>query len=142
MTNHVINTDTLLGPITALDVTQSIVGVDVTNTQAPWEILAEYFLVRDKDKVGTATATNHMYYLQVGREFRGTVTPYARHEQMSLDENDPYMTVLGAADQRIETAGVRVRVGEQSVLKFEGRFITDNGIDSHQEYGAQWAFAF
>jgi hypothetical protein len=61
---------------------------------------------------------------------------------VSLDENDPYLNVLGAADKRTNTVGVRVRLGEQSVLKFEGRFVTDNGIDSHQEYGAQWAFAF
>ncbi|HET8759935.1 MAG TPA: hypothetical protein VFN94_02635 [Nitrospiria bacterium] len=142
MTNHVINSTPLVGPPTDIDVTQTIVGADVTHTQGPWELLAEYFLLRDKDKVGADTATNHMYYLQVGREFRGTVTPYARHEQMSFDENDPYLNVLGAADKRTNTMGVRVRLGEQSVLKFEGRFITDNGIDSHQEYGAQWAFAF
>ncbi|MFZ5877111.1 MAG: hypothetical protein ACOYXU_11980 [Nitrospirota bacterium] len=141
-TNHVINTDSLPGPPLTLDVTQTIVGIDITQTQAPWELLAEYFLLRDHDKVGAETATNHLYYIQVGREFRELVTPYARHEQMSLDENDPYLNALGAIDERIETVGVRVRIGEQSALKFEGRFITDNGLDSHQEYGAQWAFAF
>lgn len=142
LTNHVMNTDSLPGPPLTLDVTQTIVGADVTHTQGPWELLAEYFLLRDQDKVGAETATNHLYYLQVGRELRETVTPYARHEQMSLDERDAYLATFGAGDQRTETVGVRIRVGEQSVLKFEGRFITDDGIDSHQEYGAQWAFAF
>jgi hypothetical protein len=142
VTNHVVNTDSLPGPPLVLDVTQTIVGVDLTHAEGPWELLAEYFLLRDTDKIGEDTATNHMYYLQVAREFRGTVTPYARYEQTSLEEDDPYLNVLGAGDQRMETVGVRVRVGEQSALKFEGRFVNTNGIDSHQEYAAQWAFAF
>jgi hypothetical protein len=126
----------------ALDVTQTILGADLTFLGAPWELITEYFLVRDKDELGTTTATNHLYYVQLSRQFAERVTPYARHEQMSLDEADPYMSGLGAIDKRIETAGVRFRVGGQSVIKFEGRFITDDGLDSHQEYGAQWAFTF
>jgi hypothetical protein len=129
-------------PVPAIDVTQTILGVDLTFLDGPTEILAEYFLVRDKDELGTTTAKNHMYYLQIGREFADRVMPYARHEQMSLDEADPYLSELNAIDKRIETVGIRVRVGDQSALKFEGRFITDDGSDSHQEYGAQWAFAF
>ncbi len=125
-----------------LDVTQTILGADVTFLNGTYEFIAEYFLVRDKDAVGTTTTDNHLYYVQLGREFADRATPYVRHEQMSLDETDPYMDALSAIDKRIETAGVRVRVGDQSVLKFEGRFITDDGSDSHQEYGAQWAFAF
>ncbi|MFZ5864043.1 MAG: hypothetical protein ACOYXR_14550 [Nitrospirota bacterium] len=128
-------------PLT-LDVTQTILGADAVYLNGSIELIAEYFLVRDKNKLGTDTTNNHLYYVQLGREFDGRVTPYVRHEQMSLDESDPYMDALSAIDNRTETAGVRVRVGDQSVLKFEGRFITDNGSDSHQEYGAQWAFAF
>lgn len=138
-TSRVLDERTL---IPAIDVTQTILGADLTFLGAPWEFITEYFLVRDKDKLGTTTATNHLYYVQLGREFAERVTPYARHEQMSLDEADPYMSGLGAIDKRIETAGVRFRVGGQSVVKIEGRFITDDGLDSHQEYGAQWAFTF
>jgi hypothetical protein len=141
VTSHVVNTASL-SPTLILDVTQTIIGVDLTHTEGPWELLAEYFLLRDEDKIGAETATNHFYYLQVAREFRGTVTPYARHEQMSLDESDPYLAALGAADNRTNTVGVRIRVGDQSALKFEGRFVTDDGVDSHQEYAAQWAFTF
>lgn len=129
-------------PTLTLDVTQTMLGADVTLVNGSYEVLAEYFLVRNKNELGTATTSNHLYYIQLGREFDGFVTPYVRHEQMSLDETDPYMNALSAIDKRIETAGVRVRVGDQSVLKFEGRFITDDGSESHQEYGAQWAFAF
>ncbi len=131
-------------PALTLDVTQTIVGADISHAEGLWEILAEYFLVRDKDKIGANTATSHFYYVQVGREIGGRIMPYVRHEQGSLDEaaNDPYMLALGAADHRIETVGVRTRLGDYSVLKVEGRFINDDGLDSHQEYGAQWAFAF
>jgi hypothetical protein len=145
--SRVVNKGPLIAPpapAPSLDVTQTIVGADISHTEGPLEILAEYFMVRDKDKVGANTATNHFYYVQVSREIGGRVAPYARHEQGSLDEgaNDPYMLALGVADQRIETIGVRTRIGNQSVLKLEGRFVNDDGLDSHQEYGAQWAFAF
>jgi len=36
----------------------------------------------------------------------------------------------------------RIRLGEPSVLKFEGRFVDANGTSHHQEYAAQWAFTF
>jgi hypothetical protein len=145
--SRVVNKDPLVVPPTpalGLEVTQTIVGADITHTEGPWEILAEYFMVRDQDESDSDTATHHFSYVQIGREFAGLVTPYARHEQMSIDEAaaDPYMLTLGAIDQRIETVGVRTRLGDHSVLKVEGRFITDDGLDSHQEYGAQWAFAF
>lgn len=144
--SHVVNKGPLVAPTPALslDVTQTIVGADIGHTNGPLEILAEYFMVRDKDNVGATTATNHFFYVQVGREIGGRVMPYARYERGSLDEaaNDPYMLALGAVDQTIETIGVRTRLGEQSVLKLEGRFVNDDGLDSHQEYGAQWAFAF
>jgi hypothetical protein len=70
------------------------------------------------------------------------LTPYGRHEQMSLDERDSYVMALGSADTRLETLGVRVRVGEQSVVKLEGRFVETDGTNHHQEYAAQWAFTF
>lgn len=143
---RVTNKDSLPLPATplALDVTQTILGADLTRIGGPWEVLAEYFVVRDKDTVGAATATNHFTYVQLSREFRDWATPYARYEQLSIDEaaGDPYLLALNVVDKRIETAGVRFRVGDQSVVKFEGRFITDNGLDSHQEYAAQWAFSF
>ncbi len=142
--SHIINTNVLVTPTPALtiDVDQTILTADLTNAQGPWEVLADYYVVRNRDKLTGDTSTNHLYYLQVARELAGLVTPYARHEQLSLDESDSYWSPFGLADKRIETVGARVRVGDQSVLKFEGRFITDDGNDSHQEYGAQWAFAF
>jgi hypothetical protein len=145
--SEVVNKGLLVSPPAPapdLEVTQTIVGADISHTEGPLEILAEYFLVKDKDKIAANTATNHFYYVQVGREFGGRVMPYARHEQGSIEEgaNDSYMLALSSADRRIDTVGVRTRLGDQSVLKLEGRFVNDDGSDSHQEYGAQWAFAF
>lgn len=128
----------------ALDVMQTILAADLTFLEGPWEILAEYYGVRHADTLTAANpkTSNHLYYVQAGYEFGEKVTPYARHEQTALDETDPYMLAIGAIDKRIETVGVRIRVGDQSAVKFEGRFVTDDGVDSHQEYGAQWAFTF
>ncbi len=126
-----------------VDVIQTIVGADLTKRSGVFELAAEYFLLRDRDRLGAGdTTTNHLYYVQAGYEFKGRLTPYARHEQMSLNEGDPYAAALGATDSRTETAGLRIRLGEPSVLKFEGRFVDTDGTNHHQEYAAQWAFTF
>lgn len=130
-------------PTLPVDVDQTILAADVTKTAGPLEILAEYYLLRNRDRVGgQGTTTSHFYYVQIGHEFRTRTTPYVRHEQTSLEEDDPYLEVLSAADTRIETAGVRIRIGEGSAIKFEARLFATDGTDHHQEYGAQWAFAF
>lgn len=143
--SRVLNVVSLVSvpPILAGDVTQTIVGADLSKTMGPFELLAEYFLLRHKDHLGVGGATtNHLYYVQTGYEFRELLTPYARHEQVSIEEGDPFAAALGSVDTRIETAGIRVRLGEQSVVKVEGRFVATDGAEHHQEYGAQWAFTF
>lgn len=128
---------------TSVDLTQTILGADLTKRSGAFELAAEYFLLRNRDRLGAGnTTTNHLYYVQVGYEFTGRMTPYARHEQMSLNESDPYTAALGATDSRTETAGLRIRLGEPSVLKIEGRFVDTDGTNHHQEYAAQWAFTF
>lgn len=131
-------------PLPAIDLTQTIAAADLTMVEGPWELLAEYYRIRHEDRIGGDTTTTHLSYVQIGREFAERVTPYVRHEQLSLDEDgaDLYLTAMGSSDKRIETAGLRIRVGDQSVIKLEGRFVNDEGLDSHQEYGAQWAFTF
>lgn len=128
---------------TPVDLTQTILGADLTKRTGAFEVVAEYYLLRHRDHLGTqGTATDHLYYVQAEYEIGEWLTPYARHEQMSLDEGDPYVTALGSADTRLETLGFRVRVGEQSVVKLEGRFVDADGTNHHQEYAAQWAFTF
>jgi hypothetical protein len=137
---HRVVSEGLLAPV---DVVQTVVAADLSKRSGVFELTSEYFLLRDRDRLGVeGTTTNHLYYVQVGYEFRDRLTPYARHEQMSLSESDPYAQALDANDTRIETAGLRIRLGEPSVLKFEGRFVDTNGTDHHQEYAAQWAFTF
>ncbi len=140
---HRVVSEGVLVPAVPVDVVQTIVGADLTKRSGALELAAEYFLLRDRDRLGArTTTTNHLYYVQAGYEFKGRLTPYARHEQMSLNESDPYAAALGATDSRTETAGLRIRLGEPSVLKFEGRFVDTDGTSHHQEYAAQWAFTF
>jgi hypothetical protein len=139
--HHRVVSEVAVAP--SVDVVQTIVGTDLTKRSGALELAAEYFLLRDRDRLGAGnTTTNHLYYVQVGYEFKGRLTPYARHERMSLNESDPYAAALGATDSRTETAGLRIRLGEPSVLKIEGRFVDTNGTSHHQEYAAQWAFTF
>ena len=131
-------------PTLPLDVTQTILGVNVNKTDGPLELLAEYYLLRHKDHLGAQqdTTMDHLYYVQVSREFKQLVAPYVRHEQASIEEGDPYAAALSTVDTRIETAGVHLWVGEQSALKLEARFVAMDGIEHHNEYAIQWAFTF
>src|SRR3990172_6600024 len=74
---------------TQVDLTQTILGADLTKRTGAFELLAEYYLLRHRDHLGTqGTATDHLYYVQMEYEIGEWLTPYGRHEQMSLDERD------------------------------------------------------
>ncbi len=131
-------------PLTApIDVMQLVAGVDLTKTEGRYEFLAEYFLLRNQDELtGGDSTMDHAWYVQFGFEAWEGIRPYFRSEKISVDEADPYALALGIPDNVTETAGVRFRLGDQSVLKLEGRSIAIDGTQHHHEYAAQWAFTF
>jgi hypothetical protein len=128
-----------------LDVDQSILGAALAydNERNGLEFLSEIYWVKDKDKLtGLGSNTNTLYYLQAGYTFMERLTPYVRYEQALIEESDPYMTALAAADTRRALAGIRFDLAMVSALKIEGRRIHRAGVEDHSEYAVQWAFSF
>lgn len=128
-----------------LQVDQNIMNVSAIYDQEgePLELLSEIFWIKDKDKLtNLGTKTNTLYYVQIGYTFIDLITPYLRHEESLVEEEDPYMIALSAVDTRIDLAGVRYELSTGSALKAEFRKIHQKGVENHSEYAVQWSFAF
>lgn len=128
-----------------LSVEQSIVGLsaDRVMTGNGFDLLSEIYWVKDKDKMtGLGSKTNTLYYIQAEYTFMEKWTPYARYEQMLIDEGDPYMTALSAVDTKTSLAGLRYELSINSVLKGETRKVNPKGAEDYYVYAFQWAFAF
>src|SRR5262249_57956760 len=80
--------------------------------------IAEYFVIRDRDRAGAGTFTNRAWY--------GVVTlgpwrlrPYGAVEGVRIAAGDPYY--LGYQNVDRGTAGLRFDVNPFNVIKFEYR---------------------
>lgn len=126
-------------------VKQNLIGFDVTYFAHNLELLGEYYIIKDEDDFGGGQKySSSAYYVQAGYSI-GKLTPYARFEDMSLDEDgDPYFdsTVgLDTAETERMILGARYSLSILSSIKAEARFV-DDGTTNWEEYAVQWAFAF
>lgn len=123
-------------------VKQRILEFDVTYFRKPFEFMAEYYMIRNKDDFGAGDShTSSAYYVQGGYWLTERFIPYARYEKVSVKEEDPYFTALGTADSNRVIAGVRYDLSLSNTVKAEVRFI-DDGSQDFEEYALQWAIAF
>lgn len=111
------------------------------------EFLAEYYAIFDQDeKSGLGRFTNHTWYVQAAYTFAGKYMPYARYERISVDENDPYMTMLNVIDTSKTILGFRYNLSSATSLKAETRFVNNPGPPGQSgnghEFAFQWAFWF
>lgn len=149
------------------DAPQTIVGADLSYTAGAWELLAEYFNIRndiegENDAVAADGAllfaadaqrtANHAFYVQVGRTFWSRWTPYTRVEQLWVDEMDAYMYDLNMSDRRQLLAGLKFDlVPARNSVKLQYRRdhladgVTRRGEATQQDFDVvefQWAFGF
>lgn len=124
-------------------VKQSIAALDITYFEKPFEFLAEYYLILDKDDFsGSEKYSSNAFYIQGGYVINDLFIPYARYEQVSLDDKvDPYFSALGTTESKRTLAGMRYNLSVSNAVKAEVRFI-DNGTEKFKEYAVQWAVAF
>lgn len=124
-------------------VKQNIAAIDVTYFEKPFEFIAEYYLIRDKDDFsGSEKFSSKAFYVQGGYVIKDRFIPYARYEKCSLDDKgDPYFGALGTKESKRTIAGLRYNLSVSNAVKAEVRFI-DNGTEKFEEYAAQWSVAF
>lgn len=132
------------GDVETLSVGQRILAVDATYFSGPIEFIAEYYLFSNKDRLADDEKySSSAYYIQAGYSITERLTPYARYEKISLDnDSDPYFTALGTAEYDALSAGVRFDLNLSNALKAEARFVDTEAGDSHEEYAVQWAVSF
>lgn len=98
----------------------NILGGSAVYLANEWEVLSEYYRFDNKDKSG-ATGTHGSWagYLQAGRNFHD-LTPYARLEKASLNQQDDYFRLQAYGQSYARQAlGLRYDVDENMALKLE-----------------------
>jgi hypothetical protein len=116
------------------------------------ELLAEFYTLFDQDEqTGLGHFTNYTWYTQAAYTFAGRYMPYVRYEHTSVDEGDPYMSMLDIVDTFRTILGFRYNLSSASSLKAEARFVSNpapsgaagnNLAGNGHEFAVQWAFWF
>jgi hypothetical protein len=130
-------------PVQVSDVSQQIYCGDLTYITQQVELLFEYYAIFDRDRMSaTGRHTNQGGYVQAAYTFAQKYVPYVRYEWISADEQDPYMTELGAVDLTKEILGFRYNLLSSSSIKAEVRFVRRPDMEHAHEFAVQWAFWF
>lgn len=123
-------------------------GGHVSYIAEPWEVLAEYYRLRNQDRSGsTGSHSSSAGYLQVGYNV-GRWTPYARAERAKYDRGDNYFLALaGGRSYRRALAGLRYDVDPKAALKVEfGSFRKEDLggglVDRYPELRLQYSVRF
>lgn len=126
----------------------AMIGGHATYITDPWEVMAEYYRFRNRDRSGgTGTHGSWAGYAQAGYNL-GKWTPYGRLERTRLDQTDNYFAVLeGGRSYRRLTAGLRYEVDPKAALKLEfastrkkdlGPGLTDRYPELHLQYSVRF----
>ncbi len=125
-------------------VTQTIAGADLAATFGDFDVLAEAYLLQNKDEVGNlGTQQAGAYYTQFGYQLTEKWKLVARHEQiMTKEGGDRYFNALGTKDARNEVLGVKYDLDDTNSLKLEVNSFSpdDSAADSTTGVRLQWAF--
>jgi len=110
------------------------------------ELLAEYYLLLDTDKLtGLGHFVDQSGYVQLAYTFADKYIPYVRYERTAVDEGDPYMAMLEIIDTSRTILGFRYNLSSASSLKAEVRFVNP-GVQGKpgnaHVFAVQWAFWF
>lgn len=132
------------GSSETLRIKQNIYALDVTYFANNVEVLAEYYMFKNEDDLGSSGSfSSSAYYVQAGYAIKDKYIPYARYENVSIDDDgDPFFTATGTVDSTQTALGLRYNLSLLSSLKAEMRFVDVDGADNHNEYTLQWACTF
>ena len=135
-------------PTEIFSVKQQIIVFDLTYFKKPMEFIGEYYIFNaEDDMVSGKNYSSGFFYTQVGYMIKENLIPYARFENITIDENSPYFKALSIAspvlnDSRRTIAGVRYNLSHVNCIKAEVRFIDNDTIADFNEYAVQWAVSF
>ncbi len=122
-------------------VQQVITAVDLKYSGDRVDLMAEYYRLKNDDKVGAAGShTGNAYYIQLGYQITGALKPVYRYESVDFDDNDAYFAILGVQQENRHVAALRYDLSETNVLKLQATSVDPKTGGSYIEYVLQWAF--
>lgn len=123
---------------------QTVVGAHFRYAPSNFDVLGEYYNVRDNDKVGnTGTYNATAYYIQFGYRVTQSLKPVYRYERVGFSTSDPYFRYLGTQEGGRHVVDLRWDISDTNALKFEYTHFdsTNNTItQNYDSYAVQWAF--
>ena len=98
-----------------------MLGAYATYDNDDWEVMAEYYGVRNRDLGGgTGVYASSAWYAQVGYNLNDQYTVYARYEDAALNAADPYFALQSSGmAYRRTIAGLRYNLTPKAALKAE-----------------------
>ncbi len=122
---------------------QTVAGLDLYYSGDRFEVLAEYYNIRNDDSVGDAGSnTGHAAYIQLGYRISAKYKVVYRGEIIRFEEDDPYFQYLGTVEQDHQVLSLRYDLDESNALKFEYHATrrTRAFDEDENELILQWAF--
>ena len=132
------------GPAGRHSVDLAMGGGFVVLERGDWEAIGEYYGLRNRDReAGGARRSSWAAFLQLGRTFAESWTPYLRWEKAQLDADDLYFASLEfGRTYRRGVLGLRYDLNSRAALKLEAARMREGGEGSRSEARAQFAVRF
>ncbi len=145
MSNTVADSGGTIAAVVGGDLlSQTISGVDLSYQMDDFDLIVEYYNLRNKDEAGAlGTQTGNAYYAQLGYQFADAWKLSVRYEAMSSkEESDRYFKELGIKDASHNVVAVRYDLDDTNALKFEINQTNpdDSTVKDTTAYMFQWSF--
>ncbi len=122
-------------------VQQLITAADLEYSGDKFDLMAEYYNLKNDDRFGAAGShTGNAYYIQMGYQITKSLKPVYRYESVNFDNNDAYFLILNRKQESRHLAALRYDLSETNVLKFQAMSVNPKTGGSYNEYAVQWAF--
>jgi len=100
-----------------------------------WEIIAEYYRFANTDEGTGIRHSSSAWFAQIGKTF-GSLTPFARYEQTSLDPADNYfLSQRAGRSYKRAVLGVRYAIDARSSFKVELSNTSESAVVQVDENG-------
>lgn len=132
-------------PLTLPSVNQFIPNAHIVYHNSLWEIMNEFYLIRDQPAGGTAH-NNIAFFTQVSRKF-GLLTPYARFTYYHIQTTDQLYALAwaGGVNSGVHygpSLGLRYDFADYAALKAQYDYLIDTGMNDASRITLQLCFTF
>jgi len=129
-------------------VKQTVGGMDFRYEMKGFDVLAEYYNLKNKAQSGVGDGKSHTaneYYVQLGYRFADKFKAVYRHEDVSFDYKagnmDEYFAIIGRAEPwKTDVAALRYDVSDSNAIMLEYKNEKPEVTDSVKTTTLNWSF--